>query len=760
MTPRAVLMQLLHSSRLRVTARVVAFAVPVVVVGTALAWRLGVSGWLWVGVTGAIATMTIAWLAMRGIDPPWLARRLDERDPRMEDSAALLFREVAQLQPLQRLQQQRLQQRLEASPPPDLRPAWPARALSATLMLAVLSTAVLLWWPVSHSRPSPRHSQAARTTAAAPTHTRIVRQRLDITPPAYTRLPSQREDGFEARVPEGTSIRWSLRFHPVPAAASLAFHDGRRIPLSRAGDDWIATRRIDSPLLYRIVVEGAPPLRPDRLHRIDMTADQPPQIRTIAPGETLTLRRAGQRTWALSFEAQDDYGMASAAPLRITLAQGEGENIRFEERSLSLQGQGSATRRRYAHAFDLAALGLSPGSDFVVQLSVTDNRAAGPQTTRSASYILRWPPEELTESSGLDGLVKKALPAYFRSQRQIIIDSEALLAQRRKLPGDQYLARSDAIGVDQRLLRLRYGQFLGEESEGAPQALRAIAGAEGAQPDCEPPQALLPTAEAEAEADAARRVCEAEAAKHAQYTAHVEKNDAEGGDGHDHDADAPAQAPTVFGSAGDVLADYGHTHDDSEAATLLDPETRRTLKAALDQMWQAELHLRQGHPDLALPYEYKALDFIKQVQQAGRVYLARMGSELPPIDESRRLSGERAGLAPRDDLLVPATPTSPLLANLWRALEMPPAAGACADGLDLDGAERWLRANERRVPDALGVIAAIDSVRNEPACATCRQLLRSRLWPLLPRPAAKPAPRARPDRSGQAYLEALQSEQR
>jgi len=72
--------------------------------------------------------------------------------------------------------------------------------------------------------------------------------------------------------------------------------------------------------------------------------------------------------------------------------------------------------------------------------------------------------------------------------------------------------------------------------------------------------------------------------------------------------------------------------------------------------------------------------------------------------------------------------------------------------------ERWLRANEKRVPDALGVIAAIDSVRNEPECGDCRRLLRNRLWPLLRRPPVQPAPRIQPDRSGRAYLDALQTE--
>ena len=732
-----------RASRLRAAASVVAFAATLLLALAALAWRLGGAWWaLATAAVVVLAAMCIAWLAMRRIDARWLARRLDERDPRMEDSASLLFTDTGSLAPLQKLQQQRLQQRLQATPPPDLRPAWPARSLLACIIAAAVIVAIVFAWPEA-TRSTPQQTVPdAASAAVVPTETRITQHRLDITPPPYTRLPGRIENEFEAKVPEGATVRWTLRFSPVPRAASLAFHDGRSIPLTRDGDDWTASRRIDKPLLYRIVLNHAPPLRPDRLHRIDVAADQPPLIRAISPEETLTIRGAGQRNWTVIFEGTDDYGLLASAPLRLTLAQGEGENIKFSERTLTLQGRGGATRKRYAHTFDLASLGLTPGSDFVVQLSITDNRANGPQTTRGPSYILRWPPEAATDTTGLDGAVKKALPAYFRSQRQIIIDSEALVAQRNKLPAETYLQRSDAIGVDQRLLRLRYGQFLGEESEGAPQRPLPIADADEEQA---PPRKLLPTADAEAEAEADSHDGE-------EHADHQAASSPATQDTHGH----ASQSSTVFGQEGDVLSEYGHTHDDAEAATLLDPETRRILKSALDQMWQAELHLRQGKPDVALPYEYKALDFIKQVQQADRVYLARVGSELPPIDESRRLSGERKNLAPRDDLLAPATPTSPLLSNLWRALETPP--GANAKPLDLDGVEHWLRTNERRIPDALGVIAAIDSVRNEPTCDSCRKLLRSRLWPLLPRPPAHPAPRTRPGRAGQAYLDALQAE--
>jgi hypothetical protein len=317
-------------------------------------------------------------------------------------------------------------------------------------------------------------------------------------------------------------------------------------------------------------------------------------------------------------------------------------------------------------------------------------------------------------------MVKKVLPAYFRSQRQIIIDAEALLKQRRKLDAERYLERSDGIGVDQRILRLRYGQFLGEETDGGPK----------------PP----PTNDAQDEA------------------AHQDDATA-AADAHGHaDAATPAATP-AFGQESAVLEEYGHTHDHAEAATLLDPETRATLKAALDQMWQSELNLRQGHPERALPHAYRALRFIKQVQQATRIYLARVGPELPPIDESRRLGGDRAGLSRRDDPLVAATAPDPTLAGLWRALDdVPPGERAQAPAVDFTALERWLRDNQARLADPLAFVAAIEALRADPDCVPCRRDLRALLWPLLPRPAATVPRRDDGDAAGRRYLDALRQE--
>lgn len=54
-------------------------------------------------------------------------------------------------------------------------------------------------------------------------------------------------------------------------------------------------------------------------------------------------------------------------------------------------------------------------------------------------------------------------------------------------------------------------------------------------------------------------------------------------------------------------------------------------------MWDAELYLRTHRPETALAYEYRALELLKQVQQANRQYVRKVGYELSPIpiDETR-----------------------------------------------------------------------------------------------------------------------------
>ncbi len=689
--------------RRRCIAIVATIGIPIAIALACITWR---TGGLAVGIAslslGLVALIGVAYRQSSRYDDRWLIHALDASRPDMEDSAALLFAAPSTLGSLERVQQTRLTARLDDRNPASLVPPWPTRLILTALSLSALALVLTLLWP-RNDRGRPMLSPSDEGVATRTDMPRLIAQNMRIIPPPYTGMPMRDSASLDARIPDGSRIEWTLRFAPQPNSPRLALLNEKPLPLRREGDLWIADIGAAAPFLYRVeATTGKGPIPP--LHRIDVTPDAPPQVKAISPKDSLTMVSPGQRRWTPTFSATDDYGVASNARLRVTLAIGEGENITFTEREIPVTGTGPQRDRRFMPQLDFARFGFVAGGDMVVQLIVRDNRAPSPQEVRGPSLILRWPGAKPPESSGLTGMVNTTLPAYFRSQRQIIIDAEALLKQQRKLPPDRFLSRSTAIGGDQQILRGRYSQFLGGEQEGEPE---------------------LPTADADGHS---------------------------AGDGHEHGPPAGSTL-SVFGEKEDVLAEFGHPHDESPASSLA-PETRAILKKAVDEMWQSERELKIGHPDRALPYANRALRFIKEVQQATRIFLSRVGPELPPIDPSRRMSGKRDGIASRDMALTAAIAQDGPAAALWSALGDPTRP---IDDRALSVLESWTGTNADRLPDALALRGAVDAVRREPRCQPCKTRLRALLWSAMERPAAQPSRRIPADQAGQRYLRAIGS---
>jgi len=682
---------------------------PLVLLIAAAAWRLaGVSTALAVVVVGMAILAVAALVRGRRFDRTWIVRRLDGMLPELEDSGDLLTIDRAGLGPLQRLQYDRVRSRLAAAAP-DPRQAWSVRRIAIAWALGLLALTLLLLWPRAGAL-SPAHEGAA----APPGVPHLVGQRLHVIPPAYTGLPPRDLTSLDGQVPQGSRLEWTLRFTPRPGGAEMSVIQGQPVGLKPVGEDWSAGLTLDRSLLYRVVPRGAPATTP--LHRLDAIADAPPQVTVLRPAQGLTLVTPGQKSWSVAFEATDDYGVSPEATLRLTFAEGEGEEVKFRERDMVLHGDGTARLRHFTAALDFASLGFQQGGDLVAQLVVTDNRAPAPQTTAGPSLILRWPAKVETMGEGLDAAVKKVLPAYLSSERQIIIDATQLLKERRALPAARFLARSDALGADQEGQRLRYSQFLGGEKEKAENALPI-------SDDDDAPAAKPATA-----------------AKTPLPT---------GAAGTDTRA-----APSGFGVEVDVLHDYGHAHDDTESSAV-DPSSRVKLKLAVDQMFQAETRLRQGDPAGALPFAEKALAFIKEAQQAERIYVPHASSHTPPIDESRRLTGKRDGLQHGALELAPADAPDPVPAAAWRALG---EAGSSDPAPSLASLEAWLRTDASRGVDALSFAAAIDAVRRDPGCVACRASLRALVWTALKPPPPHVARRPEAGVTGRRYLEALSGE--
>ncbi|SFV07694.1 DUF4175 family protein [Pseudoduganella namucuonensis] len=528
------------------------FAIPLFLLGVGLIWLI-------LDLRALRRRLAVEW-------PRWL----DAAFPALEDSSELLASEPASA--IARLQRKRLQARLLDVLNDDgyraiarTRVRWRVLPLILSLLAAGAAWALQ---QVAAPKPAASSASAAARPAAPGELT------LRVTPPAYTKAAAFETAAKDIQIPQYSDVRWCFA-RPGEPASAVELSDGQSLPVARECAAWKATESV----FWR--ARHLPTAR----HNILVTPDQPPRVAIAAPKEAIHLLAAGAKNVQLSVSTRDDYGIVRAS-LHMTLARGSGENIRFSDKEMPLPQSNDPRGRQWQKNWSLEELGMEPGDELYFFVRATDNAPEHPHTVQSPTYTLRLPgPQaESLDATALPTLVK---PENLRSQRQIIIDTEQLVADMPKLGPAALRARSEAIAGDQAKLRLRYGQFLGEES--------TLFGDDEHGP----------------------------------------------GDSHDHGGSAPA--PGGFGKMDNVLQRFGHAHDEADNATIFDPQTKEVLRRALKAMWEAEKQLRAIAPKPALPPEYKALAAIKELQQAERVYLHRTAFVPPAIKEEKRMSGDVVG---------------------------------------------------------------------------------------------------------------------
>jgi hypothetical protein len=495
--------------------------------------------------------------------PAWL----DEAIPELEDSSAMLA--AAPGTPLGELQRQRILSRIDAVLDEGrLRRIAARKARFNAIPLALAAAAALAAWAYAAAHDPQRATAAG---ASVPDKAAIAAAGISLhaEPPQYTGVKPSEGAPRDLHIPQHSKVRWCA----VNAGATLELSDGQTLQ-AEAGKcaEWTAS---DS-LFWRS--RGNPGQR----YTIRVTPDQAPQVAITAPNESVTILKPDAQSAQINVSVADDYAVARAT-LHMTLARGSGENIRFTDKETPLPAGADPRKRSWNRQWMLKELGMEPGDELYFFVRASDN-APVPHIAQSPTYTLRLPgPQgEALESTALPSMVK---PENLRSQRQIIIDTEQLVADLPRIGAAELRARSEKIAGDQAKLRLRYGQFLGEES--------SLFGDE------------------------------------------------------DHDEDhggAATQGPGGFGT-GNIAAQFGHAHDQEGNATIFDPATKEVLRRALSAMWDAEKQLRAIAPKPALPPEYRALGAIKELQQAERVYLHRTAFVPPAIKEEKRMTGEMAGAA-------------------------------------------------------------------------------------------------------------------
>ena len=731
-----------------------------IVAAATLSW---VPWWLWL-TTAAFAATLAAKLAFSRpwtLDAARVVRHLDRTHPELEESSALWLRPPHSLTLLQRLQLRRIDSAMAWVIPDDPPPGSPPRGFLRTAAWCGLG-GLLLWagegaWRLAaraHGRSVAAVGKAAgqaapARTVGAPVWPRIVGGGLTITPPAYTGRPTRQAAGFNAEVEEGAVVTWTFGLDRPVRGGRLVFGGGGSadLPLQSSGENapgLTGARAMTDTGLYHLaaVMPDGAAWNPPELYSLKVIKDGAPTLRVVQPVEARTIVEPSNPPPRVVVEvlAGDDYGV-SEAHLVATVAKGTGEAVKFREQTLPFEADvpaaGDAPHgRRFSRTLDLGALGMEPGDELYFFVEAHDNRQPAPNRTRSETrFITLRGPEAKAVAAGRGVAGVNLVPQYFRSERQIIIDTEKLIADQPTISDHDFRERANDLGIDQQLLRLRYGQFLGEE-------LETSAVNDHTEINLDPLQAGAPTGSGpHAAASVAQRF----------QQEHIEQDREGGGDN-----PGPRAAPEKPLASDEVRKPFVDSHDTQDAATLFDRDTKGTLKDAIAAMWAAEGSLRTARPPDALAPEHRALDILKDLQQSDRAYVQHVGFEPEPLKiAERRLKGDAAGapaLALDRDALPPSDPAVEAVRAVlgsvpWNA---PPSAWT-PETLDaLRRAEPALTGAATRRPEAfLDGLQILRRLRaGEGAAVSTADALRPlerALWRLLPPASALPERAAEPE---------------
>ncbi|GAB2561645.1 hypothetical protein [Spirosoma areae] len=470
---------------------------------------------------------------------------------------------------------------------------------------------------------------------AAPT---FVSATLRIQPPAYTHLPETNSANLTVSSVVGSTLTWQVQFSDNrQLLVRLAGSRGQELAFRKSGDAFTYQDRLINSGLYAIKAYCRMANGHDSLiyqsdfYRLEAQPDLPPKIEPTSKELYRFHYLKDPKTLTVAAKISDDFGVSQAF-IVATVARGSGENVKFREVKLPL-GQANFREATLTKTLDLNALQFAPGDELYYYWAAFDNRQPEPNFTKSDTYFVVYKDTTQADESELATMAVNIMPEYFRSQRQIIIDTEKLIAIRKKrgrawTPTHAFNSQSNEIGFDQKALRLRYGQFLGEEFE------KSIGGGNA------------PPTNSDGVAVAGMATIQAYMHKHDEGEGdHNTPNQAapqthSADDGHNH-GHSGGGADGNKDPVAALMEQYLHSHDDAETNTFHEQSTRSLLKMALENMWQSELHLRLYEPEKALPFEQEALKYLKLSQQKARSYVKKTGFDPPQTKEKEtRLTGE------------------------------------------------------------------------------------------------------------------------
>lgn len=686
----------------------------------------------------------------------------------LEESAQLALADPSKLNVLQCFQQSKISQQLL-----DLLTDDSAKSVSTqhTLngcfnrQLSLIITFLIcmsLWFfsPISAIEKMTWFGEHAQKKASASTlnskesmkkDVLLINSQVTVLPPKYTNLPRSIQNGLNVELLAGSQITWQLDFSDTSQRYFIEFADGEINQfLLTDNEQFIYTGTIEHTGLYKLYSEDK---SFQQIHTLQASLDQKPIIRILTPKSTVTeVEKEGKTKVTSQVSISDDYDI-SHVEILASIAKGSGEAVKFRDQVFvfdSVNQQSLSSDNQY-HAiyeknWDFTELDMEPGDELYFTVKAWDNKQPSAQLTSSATKIIRWLEDE-EQLVMADGILIDFMPEYFKSQRQIIIETKELIADKNQLSKEDFVETSELLGVAQSELKQKYGQYLGDEFDegGAGTVPRDVS--MGAGED------------------------ESEAGHHGEHDDHeVESNQNENhqlaksvaASGHDHGVAGQTElehSSDDKSGYSQLIETYAHNHEDTDIGMMSREDPKALMKQSIANMWQAELYLMLSKPKQALPFEEQALKLLKMAKKAERIYVKRLGFEPPPVSEQRRYQGDLSEILSENKQakIEVSASEQQAIAQLYRLVKQKslPVSDRENDSVNainefsqeqrlvINTVKQLLQNKLSQRPALINDIATLERIIlagsfNIKNCDNCIEKLKSKLWQLLEKPIALP----------------------
>lgn len=573
----------------------------------------------------AISVFIVLFTILAFIKKPWQpnlttsSSYIDNHLENLEYSTSLLLKPSENLSSLAMLQQQKVVKRLsdeisKISPPNNIIKS--SIVATALILIGFLAYQFNLTdYFTTEINPINKEDvvsfQPTDSTNLQAEIPELIKQSLTIYYPNYTNLPASKSSKMDVSAVEGSRISWELEFSDTLETVSIENMENSYVMELKDGKYTFNLSLTNSSFYnFKFSDKNGNTYFSD-LYALEVTKDEAPIVDIKGIEQFTQFEFTDDKTVQFNSEITDDYGLKEAY-IVATVSKGSGESVKFREEQLSFDTnlkRGSKSQN-LSKKISLDAMKMEPGDELYFYILASDLKSPNPNISRSETYFVAIK-DTTTNTFGVEGtLGVDRMPDYFRSQRQLIIDTEKLIKQRGQLSKKDFNFTSNELGFDQKALRIKYGEFMGEEQ----------AEEEGivTQDNLEEFEAENENHDEEGEEDLL-----------AAYT-----HDHDGSNEHnlvDEKKEAESKNP---------LEAFAHSHDDAEMATLFEESLRSKLLKALGEMWDSELYLRLYEPEKSLPYQYRALSLLQDIKNSARIYVHRIGFDPPPIKEDARLSGK------------------------------------------------------------------------------------------------------------------------